>query len=79
MRNYKKHMITLLSIIIVMLFPLLTFAQGGPGDPGGGGDPGVPFDGGASILIASGVAYGAKKYRERKIRKSEESGESESL
>jgi hypothetical protein len=79
MRNYKKHMITLLSIIMVMLFPLLTFAQGGPGDPGGGGDPGVPFDGGASILIASGVAYGAKKYKERKSRKSGESGEFESL
>ena len=26
----------------------------------------VPFDGGASILLASGLAYGAKKYRERK-------------
>lgn len=36
-----------------------------PEDP----DPlNVPFDGGASILIASGLAYGAKKYRERKQR-----------
>ena len=26
----------------------------------------APFDGGASILLASGLAYGAKKYRERK-------------
>jgi hypothetical protein len=34
----------------------------------------VPFDGGASILLASGLAYGAKKYRERKkVYKSEES------
>ncbi len=34
-----------------------------PDDP----DPlNVPFDGGASILIASGLAYGAKKYRDRK-------------
>ena len=46
-----------------------------PEDP----DPlNVPFDGGASILIASGLAYGAKKYRERKSRKSEESVETES-
>ena len=34
-----------------------------PEDP----DPlNVPFDGGASLLIAAGAAYGAKKYRERK-------------
>lgn len=31
--------------------------------PGPGGDPGteVPFDGGVSLLVAAGVAYGAKK------------------
>jgi hypothetical protein len=38
----------------------------------------VPFDGGASILLASGLAYGAKKYREKKSRKTKESGETES-
>ena len=37
----------------------------------------VPFDGGASILLASGLAYGAKKYRERKSKKSGESVETE--
>lgn len=37
-----------------------------PDDP----DPlNVPFDGGASILIAAGAAYGAKKYREKHLKK----------
>lgn len=46
------------------------FAQpsGPPGPPGGGGGtppcwppPCVPVDGGASLLIAAGIAFGAKK------------------
>lgn len=50
-------------------------AQGGgdPGDPFGGGDPGgtpsgaVPIDGGLSLLLGAGVAYGVKKgYDSRK-------------
>lgn len=32
----------------------------------------APFDGGASILLASGLAYGAKKYRERKKSKEDQ-------
>lgn len=32
---------------------------GGPG--GGPGNPAVPIDGGVFLLIASGLAYGAKK------------------
>lgn len=47
--------------------PTLAIAQGDPS-----GDPGVPFDGGASLVIAASAAYGVKKYRERKkSRKSE--------
>ncbi len=40
---------------------------GGP-QPGGGagGGTGVPLDGGASLLLASGAAYGLKKLRGRK-------------
>ena len=43
--------------------------------PPDGIDPlNAPFDGGASILLASGLAYGAKKYRERKkVKKSDQS------
>ena len=69
MKNYSKYFIPTLSLLIIFFFPLMTMAQGDPG-----GDPGVPFDGGASLVIAAGAAYGVKKYRERKkIEKSEES------
>ena len=45
---------------------------GGPGSPGDGpsgdGSPTVPFDGGMSLLLlASGIAYSAKKIKERTI------------
>ena len=49
----------------------LALAQGTP--PSGGVDPtgpteatGVPIDGGATLLLASGVAYGLKKLRGRR-------------
>lgn len=36
-------------------------------NPGTPGQHGAPFDGGASLLIAAGVAYGVKKaYNKRK-------------
>ena len=36
-------------------------------NPGNPGHHGAPFDGGASLLIAAGVAYGIKKaYNKRK-------------
>lgn len=36
-------------------------------DPGGDPDTEVPIDGGVSLLVAAGVAYGAKKaYDKRK-------------
>ena len=46
---------------------------GGPGSPGSGpagdGAPIVPFDGGMSLmLLAGGVAYGAKKIGELKFK-----------
>ena len=48
-------------------------AQGGPVDPGG--DPGstptsaVPLDGGLSLLLGAGVAYGVKKGFDSRKRK----------
>ena len=51
-------------------------AAGPPGPPGGGGDPPcwpapcVPIDGGISILIAAGLAYGGKKAYEELNKKS---------
>jgi hypothetical protein len=56
----------IIALLLILVFPLLTFAQ--LGDPGGsgGGDPDVPIDGGLSLLVAAGVGYGAKQLRRRK-------------
>ena len=45
-----------------------------PFDPPGGGGPtvGAHVDGGVSILIAAGVAYGIKKMRDKKKEDKEE-------
>ena len=54
---------------LAFLLSGLALAQGGP--PSGGVEPsnpatGVPIDGGASLLLAGGVAYGLKKLRDRR-------------
>lgn len=64
----------LLPALVVVLFglPGLTRAQTTP-PPIGGPSPltpqspaGVPVDGGASLLLAGGIAYGLKKLRDRR-------------
>ena len=64
MRHFSKSLIQNLLVLSVILFisllPTVAFAQ----DPGGG--PDVPIDGGLSLLLAAGAAYGVKKYREGK-------------
>ena len=53
-----------LSIVCFLMYVPSVSAQG-PDNPGG--DPDIPIDGGLSLLIAAGVAYGAKKaYDKRK-------------
>ncbi|HLW08474.1 MAG TPA: hypothetical protein VKY45_13030 [Marinilabiliaceae bacterium] len=49
-------------------------AQPGPPNPGGGqGHPaGVPIDGGLSLLLAAGVAYGGKKVYDMNKKEKEE-------
>ncbi|MBK8520572.1 MAG: hypothetical protein WAT20_05800 [Ferruginibacter sp.] len=47
--------LTLLCIVL----PLITMAQDGPQDP-----EDTPIDGGLGLLIAAGVGYGVKKYRD---------------
>lgn len=65
------------SFLLIRLLPALTLAiafsgvalaQPGSGGPGPGTpDPtAVPLDGGASLLLASGVAYGLKHLRDRR-------------
>lgn len=40
-------------------------ANAQPGNP----TPPVPLDGGISLLVAAGAAYGVKRYRDSKIEK----------
>lgn len=56
-KNYKFSAVLVLMITVIPFFAL---AQ----DPGEG--PDAPIDGGLSLLIAAGAAYGVKKYREHK-------------
>ena len=64
----NKQMIRLAMGLLVIAFSLLPYimmAQNGPGDPcGGPGLPECPIDGGISLLLAAGVGYGVKRYRD---------------
>ena len=57
MKN-KFCLIAAIMILTCAVFPFFAMAQ----DPGGG--PDVPIDGGLSLLLAAGVGYGVKKYRD---------------
>ncbi len=67
MKN-QFYLFSSLFMIIALALPVLAIAQ----DPGGG--PDVPIDGGLSVLLAAGAAYGVKKYRDHRKNSSEESG-----
>lgn len=54
----KKPVYSVLFLFICLALPLLTLAQGPP-DP-----EDTPIDGGLVILLAAGVVYGVKKYRD---------------
>lgn len=59
-----KNIYTLLIILLITILPFATFAQA-PEDPPT--DPAdTPIDGGLSLLVAAGVAYGAKKAYNKK-------------
>ena len=67
-RTVKR--ITALAVVMLSFGVMGAIAQptGPPGPPGGGGGtppcwppPCIPVDGGASLLIAAGIAFGAKK------------------
>ncbi len=70
----KKYTIaSVAATVAVCLLGAATPALAQSGDPGSGGpnptntDPTqVPIDGGASLLLASGVAFGLKKLRDRR-------------
>ena len=64
MKKFRKFIAV---TALVALFPLAMLAQTPPhpggGNPPGSGDPpvGSPIDGGLSIMLVLGAAYGAKK------------------
>jgi hypothetical protein len=66
----KKRFYKLSAVLVTMItaFPFFVMAQ----DPGGG--PDAPIDGGLSVLIAAGAAYGVKKYRDHKKQQHEDKG-----
>jgi hypothetical protein len=61
MTKFNKHNICItLLLLLCMALPMITLAQGPP-DP-----EDTPIDGGLSLLLAAGAAYGVKKYRDGK-------------
>jgi hypothetical protein len=48
--------------VLLLTFSLNGFSQDDPAD----GDAQVPVDGGLSLLLASGAAYGVERLRRRK-------------
>jgi hypothetical protein len=67
------------AVLVIALVCATSFAYaqggpGGPGDPGGDPDPGaaVPFDGGLSLVVAAGLAYAAKKGRDKRKKQTQQ-------
>ena len=57
----------MLILVICIALPMITLAQGPP-DP-----EDTPIDGGLTLLLAAGAAYGVKKYRDgKKVKNNEE-------
>jgi hypothetical protein len=63
----KKVLSGLLILSLICVSPVL-FAQTGPEDPSID-DPAVPVDGGLSLLLAAGAAYGVRRVRHRRVAK----------
>ena len=62
----KRNLYIMLLMLICITVPMITFAQIiDPED--------TPIDGGLSLLLAAGAAYGVKKYRDgKKVKNNEE-------
>ena len=61
----KRDIYITLMMLLFIALPMITLAQGPP-DPDD-----VPIDGGLSLLVAAGAAYGVKKYRNYKNKHNE--------
>lgn len=56
MKDMKNIVYNILPIVLLIAVPTTLFAQGPP--------PATPIDGGLSLLLAAGGAYGVKKIRD---------------
>lgn len=56
----------LLSALLLGLAPFAFAQPGSTGPTPQAGPTGVPLDGGASLLLAGGVAYGLRRLRQRR-------------
>lgn len=59
---------TYLLAAVCLLITSISYAQAPP--TGGPAPANVPIDGGASLLVASGVAYGLRRLKQRRASKS---------
>jgi hypothetical protein len=57
-----KKLLNIIFISSCLLLFTQTLSAQGPGDPGE--DPDIPIDGGISLLLVAGAAYGTKKIYE---------------
>ncbi len=57
-----SRLLPVVFVLLCVLLPVITFAQGPP-DP-----EDIPIDGGLSLLLAAGAAYGIKKCRNYSFR-----------
>lgn len=58
----KRDICVTVLLLLCIALPMVTLAQGPP-DP-----EDTPIDGGLSLLLAAGAAYGVKKYRDNKMK-----------
>ncbi|MDN3655890.1 hypothetical protein QWZ08_09660 [Ferruginibacter paludis] len=65
-RNYRYWLVCGLIFISMTCMPAVMMAQPNPGDCGNQDPdlPPCPVDGGLSLLVVAGIAYGAKKARD---------------
>jgi len=65
----KRDLYIILIMFFCMAMPMIVLAQGPP-DPND-----APIDGGLSLLLAAGAAYGVKKYRDGRKKRGEDAGQ----
>ena len=60
----KRYRISILLTILLMVISVNFCQAQDPGDPSAN-DPAVPIDGGITLLLAAGAAYGVRRLKRR--------------